>query len=307
MTTLVMNRDVLLELLNEKQATAARKRYEGLSWIKFILTDDKPNGNGQRIPQEEFSNLIRTGALKPVKMALGGPADGHEGAFPLGVITNLRKEDDKILAIAALWSFERPEEVSFIRECIENKVPVTLSWEIYYEDSKQEDETETLYGTSLRAVTIVRVPAYGQRTRVLEMASLEDSEGDMNEEELKGLQEENERLKEEVLRLQNENKALKQEISELREYKERMEALLEKQAKIERVKAIFTMVGVTRPDEFFEENYEKFSSMDDAAIEFFARELASFAKASLDVPVPPMVKSSITYQDLVEFLSRGGM
>src|SRR5689334_5002936 len=67
-----------------------------ITWAKFILTDDKPNGNRQRVPKEEFENILKTGLFKPVKMAVGEIADGHEDSKPLGVITNLKIEGNKI-------------------------------------------------------------------------------------------------------------------------------------------------------------------------------------------------------------------
>ena len=48
-----------VELIGKDDAFAmAQQLNPYVTWVRFILTDDKPNGNGDRIPLEEFSNLI---------------------------------------------------------------------------------------------------------------------------------------------------------------------------------------------------------------------------------------------------------
>jgi hypothetical protein len=142
-----------------------------VTWAKFILTDDKPNENRQRIPAEEFDNLIRTGAYKPVKMALGEIKDGHEDARPLGVITNLTKEGNKVIALAALWDHERTEDVSTIKKMVKAGKPVNVSWEILYGNTLVKDGISDLLETVLAAATIVGMPAYAGRTQLLAVAA----------------------------------------------------------------------------------------------------------------------------------------
>ena len=147
-------------------------------WAKFVLTDDMRNGNGQRIPREEFSNLIRSGLHMPVKMARGEISRGHDGSEPLGSITHLKEVSmpdgtNAIVALAALWGQERPADVSFIKQRFAEQNPVDISWEILYEDYSYNEEQNSLdlLGTVLRAATIVGDPAYQGRTRVLSVAA----------------------------------------------------------------------------------------------------------------------------------------
>jgi hypothetical protein len=158
---------------NEKEALASVLiGNPAVTLVKFVLTDDKPNANKQRIPVEEFGNLINTGIYMPLKKAFDGINTGHEDSFPLGVITHLKTLGDKIIAIAALWSRERPQDVTFLKERMASKTPVNVSWEILYSDSKtNEDGVTDLLDTALRAVTIVGEPAYAGRTQFLAIAS----------------------------------------------------------------------------------------------------------------------------------------
>lgn len=173
------NTQDVLQLLNKEDAekqfgeaiASAVATDQIITWAKFILTDDKPNGNKQRIPLEEFNNIIKTGIYKPVKMALGEIKDGHDDARPLGVITNLTKEGNKIVALAALWDHERTDDVENIKDMVNNGKPVNVSWEILYGNSVTKDGVSDLLDTVLRAVTIVGIPAYAGRTQLLAVAA----------------------------------------------------------------------------------------------------------------------------------------
>jgi len=148
-------------------ALASKNLNPMLTYVKFILTDDKPNGNNERIPKEEFSNLITTGLYMPLKMAEGGISEGHEETYPIGVITHLREDKDKIRGIAALWNRERPEDVAYIQERYSSGEPLDLSWELGHTDSFIDDTgVNNLTGCVLRATTLVGIPAYQGRTIV---------------------------------------------------------------------------------------------------------------------------------------------
>lgn len=147
-------------------------------WAKFILTDDSKNANGQRIPSEEFKNLIASGIHMPVKMAVGEINPGHEDSKPLGVITHLREivtdaGRKALVALAALWGDERPADVEYIKKRFAEKKPVNISWEILYSDGVFNSETNSidLLGTVLRAATVVGNPAYEGRTPILSVAA----------------------------------------------------------------------------------------------------------------------------------------
>ena len=143
-----------------------------ITWAKFILTDDRPNKNNQRVPAEEFDNIIKTGIFKPVKMAIGSINDGHEDSRPLGVITNLLREGNKIYALAALWNHEREEDVNTVKGMVKDGKPVNASWEILYGNRRMVDGVEDLLDTVLTAVTIVGMPAYAGRTQMLAVAAV---------------------------------------------------------------------------------------------------------------------------------------
>jgi hypothetical protein len=159
-----------------------------VTWAKFVLTDDKTNANGERIPHQEFTNVIRSGLHMPVKMAIGEISPGHPGTKPLGTITHLKEvqTDDgasAIVAIAALWGQERPADVQFIKDRFAAQLPVDVSWEILYEDATFNAETSSmdLQGTVLRAATIVGNPAYEGRTQFLSIAAKKKSEATIDD------------------------------------------------------------------------------------------------------------------------------
>jgi hypothetical protein len=160
------------ELENElKEAYSSVLINPAVSWAKFVLTDDNPNGNGQRIPQEEFANLIQSGTFMPIKMAQGEIKDGHEKALPLGVITHIKQEGNRLIAMAALWLKERGNDISMLKQLLASNQPVNVSWEILYGDADIEDNVMSLRDTILKAVTVVKKPAYGGRTPILAVAA----------------------------------------------------------------------------------------------------------------------------------------
>jgi hypothetical protein len=98
--------------VNEMAAEASISLNPNVKWMKFILTDDDYNANGQRIPREEFANVIKTGVFMPVKMAYGRINEGHEEAFPLGTLAHLKTNGNTIEGLAALWEREREKRYS---------------------------------------------------------------------------------------------------------------------------------------------------------------------------------------------------
>lgn len=150
--------------------------------VSFILTDDKPNANFVGIRKEDFFSLAQSAIWMPIKMAPGQIAEGHDGATPLGVITETTIEEACISGVGVIWPEERPSDVSFLTEKTEH-AEAFLSWEIAYEQMDiDEDGIGWLKNPILLATTLVSRPAYGERTRVLEVSS---KDGIMkNEEEL---------------------------------------------------------------------------------------------------------------------------
>lgn len=257
-------------------------------WCKFILTDDKPNLNKKRIPIEEFDNLVRTGINTPIKMELSQIGD-HADAIPLGVITALKKEENHIKGLAALWSEERPEDVALIRKNYVEGNPLNLSWEVLYSEMVDEDdEVKALKNTALRAATFVRLPAYAGRTPVLEVSSTDKGEtSNVEDTELDELEQAKARIAELETQLGEKDGLLlgkDEEIAQLRteneslaSFKNQVEAEKASNEKLVSIKTKFTEAGITKTDEYFAENREKLLGMDELTLDFMIQELVSFA------------------------------
>ena len=279
------------ELTAEDEAIASVASNPQFNFVKFILTNSKPNANKQRVPDEEFANLIKTGIYTPFKKAVKTIEDGHDYALPMGVITNLKQEDGMILGIAALWNRERPEDVKEIRQAIAEKKPLNVSWEIVYTDSKTDEEgIENLYGTSLRGATVVGLPAYAGRTPIFAFASvaqedkkLEDLEKLQKQlEDVQGkLDEANELLKQRdasILELT----PLQEEVVTLREFKASIDAEKEKVEKLEAIKTKFTEAGLEKDEKYFTDNAEALLSFSESGLDFMIQEQVSFASQNKD-------------------------
>lgn len=271
---------------DEQLAEAAIAANHSFNYLKFILTDDQPNANRQRIPKEEFENVIRTGFFTPLKMARGGIREGHEFSEPLGVITHLKENDNQIRGLAALWSEERPEDVAFIKKAYADKRPLNISWELGYTASSYEDDgTENLHGVTLRAATLVDLPAYKGRTPVIQVASEQKEDTDLDE--LEKTQKELEDTRELLVKAQEELDALKEqlqelegqasELEELREFKAEIDREIEEEKALDAIKAKFADAGVEKTDEYFYENKERLLAMAQEDLEFMLQEIVSFS------------------------------
>lgn len=279
-----------------------------VTWAKFVLTDDKTNANGERVPQEEFANLIKSGIHMPVKMVFG-EIKGHPESRPLGTITHLKevKNEDgssAIIALAALWSKERPADVEYIKQRFAEKKPVDTSWEILYEDSTLNADKNSidLHGTILSATTIVGNPAYQGRTPFLaisskkeaEIANEENTEDNLMETkeleaklaelepklatalaEIAQLKTEKAEKEAEVTRLTEENTAKEAELTTLREYKAGIEAEIAKVEKLDAIKSKFVEAGLQKDEKYFTDNEERLLKMDEDALSFFIQEMAA--------------------------------
>jgi len=146
-----------------------------LTWVKFIFTDDKPNANKQGIGQDEFSNLIKSMAYMPIKANYNADSgvEGHSDATVIGVIKQGQQEGNKILAIGALFNDEHPEIIEFFKNELTEGRSVDFSWEIRYKDSEEKDGVEWLQGTTTKAVTTVKNPAYEGRTPLMSISAMD--------------------------------------------------------------------------------------------------------------------------------------
>ena len=290
------------------EAFASILKNPTVTWAKFILTDDRMNGNGMRIPKSEFSNLINTGVHMPVKMAMGEISPGHENTRPLGVITHLTEivtdaGASAIVALAALWGEERPADVTFIKERFAQKQPVDISWEILYENEVFNEEFGSidLVSTALRAATVVGNPAYQGRTPFLAISaktakaeapgSEEDTEETKVEKELQEkLDAANARVAEletklaekdtAIAELTTQKETLEAEITPLKEFKVQADAELAKAEKMSQIKAKFTEAGLEKDEKFFTDNEERLLKLEETALDFMVQELKAFASAN---------------------------
>ncbi len=290
-----------------KEVIAAISRNPTLKWIKFVLTDDAPNANAQRIPKEEFANLVKTGVHMPIKMAQGFIREGHEFSVPIGSITNLVERDNFVEGIAGLWKKEFPDEIDVLQERASGGDKPQLSWEILYRDSNiDNDGVETFEGVMLEAATFVEAPAYEGRTPVVVMASKQNAQNDdykivtedynNMEDKLKALDIEltlarsvNESLTDDLAMLQESFDTLESEkveltasIEELSEFKSGVEATQEKEAKLQALTELFSNSEVSLPAEYLEdeEKREQLLAMDLNDVEFLVRDLSSFSSES---------------------------
>lgn len=302
----------MLQLIKEeedeyKRIDSALTLNPSLTWIKFILTDDKPNGNKFRIDKNAFSELIKSGIYMPIKMADGRISDGHDGTTPIGVITDLIVDDNKIKGIGVLWGEERPEEVAMLKQLKEEGKPVNISWEILYKDYEEEDGgiRAIKNGAVLLAATIVGRPAYAGRTPVLEVANKNTKEDDKVEEleKFKKLYEEalaekemsSKELESYKLQIQDFEKKfseLESELNELRSYKEQREKEDAENKRFEEIKSKFIEAGIEVGPDYFNDKRDYLLSMSEEVLDFFIKELVVFKAtetASLKQPKVPNI------------------
>lgn len=283
MTSKVYNKEFQVEIDSDKDALASVAKNSQFNYIAFILTDDEPNINKQKVPEEEFDNLIKSGFYAPLKMAYNEMKDGHEDAFPLGPITHLTRHKNQIKCIAALWSRERPEDVEYIKNAFAEKLPLNISWEILYQDSFIDDDgIENLTGTSLRAATLVGLPAYAGRTPVVAVASKKKGEDKLDDlektkEELTSTKEKLSDIEDRLKTKSDELVSQAEELTTLREYKATVEGKIEEEEKFDVIKKKFSDAGIEKEDEYFSKNKDLLLSLSSEALEFMIQELVAFS------------------------------
>jgi len=303
----IIAKDVQLLLEDEKlgEAVASISLNPNVTWLRMVITDDKPNANNMRIPKDEFANVIKTAVYMPLKMAEGKIAEGHERALPLGSIAHLVDNEDHIVALAALWNKERPEDVDFLKARHENGQSIDVSWELNYDVTasvKDDDGIINLKNIEMNAVTIVSLPSYSGRTNVTALASQDNGDTEAmdtikREDHDKIVEGLNEQIKElsgkldasiiNVEELSTTNKELasaKAELDELKPKFEKLEtfkadadAVKEKHEKLESIRKKFKEAGLEANDEYFStERKETLLGMEEAALDFFIQELIAF-------------------------------
>jgi hypothetical protein len=143
-----------------------------LTWVKLVFADDKPNANKQGISKEEFPNLIKSMSYMPIKAKYAAESglEGHAEASVIGVLKAGTVQEDKILAVGALYSDEFPDIVDFFKKSVAEGGRVDFSWEIRYKESAEKDGVEWLMNTTTKAITAVKNPAYEGRTHLVSMS-----------------------------------------------------------------------------------------------------------------------------------------
>lgn len=285
-TIFTTNIEELLEYISRDdngESEASVSLNPSFSWAKFILTDDMANENKQRIPRQEFSNLIKTGIHAPIKMEAGDPLGDHAQSTPLGVITHLKETGNKVEGIAALWTRERESDVQSLKEMYKTGRLPQLSWEVMYEDSKVgEDGVEDLIGTALRAVTVVGVPAYAGRTPIVALASTQEPNTNLEELNVDELEQAKARITELEKLLADKDTEInttKAEVDTLREFKSNIEKEQADAEKLTTIKQKFLEAGIKKEDTFFAEKKELLLGLSDNALDFMIQEMVSFSSA----------------------------
>lgn len=277
---------IVQEDLAEGEAFASVVLNPSLRWMKFILLDDQPNENKQRITQKEFPNIIQSGVHMPIKMAEGAIADGHDLALPIGVITHLKKVTNRIEGLAALWSRERPEDIELIVTEFNKGNTPQFSYEVPFTEEKEaESGIKDLVGTSLGAATLVNMPAFAGRTHLLAIAAKQrETEETKNMEELETLKQQVTEAQATIAKLtkelaeKNEAQAgIDKELGELREFKTEVDRLAGEADQIAKVEEKFTEAGIEKDDEYFETNKGLLLSLDDKAVDFMVQEFVALA------------------------------
>jgi hypothetical protein len=330
-----------LDIPKDDEAYASIASNPTLTFCKFILCDNQKNANNERIPEDEFDNLIRTGVYMPIKMAPGKIEDGHDKSTPLGVISHLKKVNSQIFGLAALWERERPEDVNYVRQRYQNKEPLQLSWEILYSDSStNEDGVKDLKGTSLRAVTLVGRPAYSGRTPIIALAS-EETNNKLEENKLEELEKLQSELAELQASLSTKDAELAsktteldakeaelvakaaeldakvaeltqtlEELASLRTFKSEVEEKQAVESKFASIRDKFKDSNLTKDEEYFEKNKEMLLKLPVEALDFMIQEEVAFSSktvatasnSSTKVPPIPAKTGAYTNEDLAKAL-----
>jgi len=270
-----------IELIDNDESFASVSLNPFIQWAKIVITDDQPNANKQKIPLEEFDNLIKTGIHAPIKMEFGSIADHKEAkGKPIGVIANIVKEANKLIALAAFWKKEREDDVAMLKDMYLKNQPPQTSWEVSFsESSVDEEEIESLKGTILNGLAIVTNPAYVGRTPFIAMASEENKESSMTIEEYEAKIKELQNL---LTQKEEAEKTVNAELEELRKYKADAEKIKSDEIRMASIRNKFKEANVEKEEKYFEDNREKFLGMDDSLIDFVIQEFVSFSSKNAD-------------------------
>lgn len=287
METFNLNVDYSFIDTPDDYAEAAVSRNPNIKWAKFVFTDNQANANNKRIPESEFASVIATGYNMPIKMQANDPFGVHALSRPIGVITNLAKQDNKIIGLAALWKEEFPSDIEMLEKAFAENQALPLSWEVFYKNSlKDESGIEDLQGVTVRATTFVGNPAYQGRTNVVAMAEVQSTQEESKlaeititelEAQIAELKTQVETLNTQLSAATESAEATNSELNTLREYKSQREAADARDTVLASRRNALVEAGITVTDEWFAERTERIANMDEATFGFFAQELVAFS------------------------------
>lgn len=290
-TTNIVASEYSLESKPEGKASV-KKHNPYVTYAKFTFTDDLKNKNNQRIPKEEFANVIKSGKYMPIKMEQANIQGSHENSTPIGVITALKEQDNKVIGIAALWEKERPEAVEKIKTAFAEGTPLDLSWEVLYgKDSSNVDDsgTEVLKDVTVRGITFVGNPAYDGRTNVYALAETQLSQEEMtlaeiNLQELEAsvanLTEKATKLEADLAAATSELETVRLEAESLRQFKAEREASDAKASLIATRKTAWSEAKLSTEE--FEARSERIAGMDDESFKAYVEDLVAFSSKNTD-------------------------
>lgn len=288
MKTIVINTNITV-----KSTPAYAGVYENpfIKTVEFVLTDDQPNLNKMGIAQDQFLSLAASAVFMPIKMRKWAVGKDHNGAEPIGVITETTIDQNRILGTGVVWIEERPEDVALLQDLV-TEGKATLSWEIMYTtEVVDENGVMWLQEPKLLATTLVTNPAYEDRTKILAISSsavasetLEEVIEEVSEELLPEEPKEEEKKEEETSPVQEDTEMieeLKRELEDLRRFK----------YVVERRSVIKETLG-----DIPETEVDALIDLTDSQLESVKRIIAS-RKREGNTPVIPVVPVTSNYQN----------
>jgi hypothetical protein len=144
------------------------------STIRFVFTDFQPNINRDAVPEAEAANIIATAQYMPVKIWMQGdrPSNDHDGAIPIGPITLIERDGDRLIGEAVVWKQEFGDVVEYLEKATAAQEPVNFSWELWHSDVERDSAgVRWLKDCVVAGITVVGKPAYAGRTPLLSFAS----------------------------------------------------------------------------------------------------------------------------------------
>jgi hypothetical protein len=232
--------------------------------VELILTDFLPNKNKQCIPETEAENILASALGMPLKIKLTEAGEeGHAGSYPIGVLQKVFLRDNKVFAECTIWPVEFPEEDTYLRSATAEGRELYTSWEVFYEESYYDTENiEYLKGVRVSATTIVKNPAYGQRTPILSIAETDQL---MTEEEIQALRDEITARSNQVLALYDVLNTLWYDLAEVEELENRAAVFTDEEDLIARVTEMQSMI--TKRKEELQGYAERVTSFEKAEAE----------------------------------------